>query len=249
MLAAFTISQQAKQRPLEGNQPVHWRGCVMNVLAAFFGILELVIVAGIVTGLLCISVVCAIMLSRQKAGADGGQPTTEPTRLSALAVSAFVAGVLGVFPNCLVLPPIALLLAFLASRRIKQFPGSLRGHWAVITAVILGCCGLVISALLVAIPIASGHAARRGTLRSAQQAVQRADERVKAFADQHGTLPDDEEGALLLKDERDPWDNPVVYERTDDLYQVVCFGPDGELDTEDDVCAGTYWETVTAGDQ
>jgi hypothetical protein len=47
--------------------------------------------------------------------------------------------------------------------------------------------------------------------------------------------PTDEAGTAMIAHLKDEWGNSLVYRRTDELYLIVSPGPDGMLDTDDDL--------------
>jgi len=115
-----------------------------------FGFFELLFILGVL--LLPVVVVPIIVLwalPRSKPASGAGQPVTPAASVCWLSVIALVVGVLGLFPNCIVLPPAAILLGYVAGRQVQQSQGRLWGREFALSAIILGCIGLVISVVTI----------------------------------------------------------------------------------------------------
>lgn len=138
-----------------------------------------------------------------------------------MGVAGFVVSLVGFVLTCGLLCPIGLIFSLIGlGRQPKGFA---------IAGTIIGALG---SLMLVAVAVFGWPYGVTG-LRLAWNK-----NAIETYAQEHGEMPDDEEGVRILPDPLDGWDRPFRYVRIPGSYELKSAGPDGLFDTQDDLELG-----------
>jgi hypothetical protein len=139
-----------------------------------------------------------------------------------MGVAGFVVSLVGLVLTCCVLCPLGLIFSLIGLGR--------RPRGLAIAGTVIGGLGTLL--LVVAVAVVVGRGPEKVVT---DLAIFGASLEIKAYKDQHGELPDDEEGERLLGDMADGWERPLRYRRDGGTFEIVSAGPDGEFDTADDL--------------
>lgn len=157
--------------------------------------------------------------------------TSNPSQDNPLGLIAMVCGLLSLIMGC-PLSIAAIVLGFLGRKKEPKgmaTTGLALGAATLTLQVLFGC-------LLTAVLVVAGATAEDEETAATRQRLRETAASVEFDQMQHGVYPSDEDGSVLANFTNDAWGNPILYRLDHSVkYVVTSCGPDGTLDTSDDL--------------